>query len=69
MTLPAPPPDRCPHCGQPGHWPVYERQELAAGRCPWSGLLMVRTEVVGGTHRFMCGVCDCFGYRPQDIGR
>lgn len=54
----APPPD-----------PERERRELAAGRCPWSGLVLSRTEIGGGAHRFMCGVCDCFGYRPEELGQ
>lgn len=66
--LPAPEFHPCPHCGVPGHWPVYEREQLAAGRCPWSGLMLMPTECVDGV-TLACGVCDCFGYPPQELTR
>lgn len=47
----------CPHCGVVGHWPTYEAEQLAAMRCPWSGLLLENDDGIA-----YCGVCDCFGY-------
>lgn len=51
------------------HWDAYETAELAAGRCPHSGLALVDTELFDKSRALMCGVCDCFGYPLTDSAR
>ncbi|QWS68200.1 hypothetical protein SEA_VANLEE_83 [Gordonia phage VanLee] len=41
--------------------------ELAAGRCPDSGLSMERLTNVWGEDVFMCDVCDCFGHMAVEV--
>lgn len=49
---------------------VREAEYLKRRRCPHSGLDL-RLEVRDGwglPPGFMCAVCDCFGYRPEEVG-
>ena len=40
------------------------RTDLAAGRCPHSGLILHR-DGEAGPHAASCDMCDCFGFDPQ----
>lgn len=46
----------------------WEAQHLAAGICPWSGEeLTDHGDGVPGN--LSCVLCDCFGYKPEEVGK
>lgn len=54
-------------------WEKFELEQLRSGICPGSGLtLMRRAYFDGPVDRsgpvMSCQVCDCFGYRPDEVG-
>lgn len=46
-------------------WNAWRNNELAAGRCPYSGEELSRNGEAG-PDSMSCGVCDCFGFDPSD---
>lgn len=57
---------------QQAEWDAFERAELAARRCPYSGGALVRRQHDDGPPDptgaiVSCGVCDCFGYKPEEV--
>lgn len=49
-------------------WEAHERQQLAKGLCPASGLMLTRRGEPGDGGLY-CSVCDCFGYLPEEVGK
>lgn len=43
---------------------AWEVKQVAAGKCPWSGLLLYSRE----DGRRSCHICDCPGYAPAEAG-
>lgn len=47
-------------------WLQHEAAQLAAGRCPASGLVL-HMEGEGPQGSASCDMCDCFGYNPDEV--
>ncbi|QZT61272.1 hypothetical protein [Mycolicibacterium austroafricanum] len=48
-------------------WRAQEAASLKKRQCPVGGGRLYPVEFIYGT--FMaCGICDCFGYRPDEVG-
>jgi hypothetical protein len=63
-------PDRAQYEAQKAEFEAEEREALGKGHCPASGLPLSPpfTDAWGRTTR-ACGVCDCFGYAPEEVGQ
>lgn len=48
---------------------AHERKSLARGICPYSGLLLTSWGNAAAVSDLSCAVCDCFGYRKDEVGR
>lgn len=54
-------------------WEAFEQQQLAVGRCPGSGGALLRRSSFDGPRNpagtvMACAMCDCFGYKPEEVG-
>lgn len=47
-------------------WRLHEAEQLAKGRCPYSGEVLHRYGEAG-PHAASCDMCDCFGYDPKKV--
>lgn len=57
----------CRYQRQQAEFEEHERKYLAMRRCPHSGERLTR-DGNAGPERLSCWVCDCFGYRPDEVG-
>ena len=52
---------------QMAEWEAHEKAFLARGECPHTSERLT-THGEAGPNRLSCSMCDCFGYRPDEVG-